>query len=693
MKVIYIKELRAKNFKGLIDLVETFDGSTNVYGANESGKSTIYTAFNWNLTGKDEFDRKDYELKNTKRRELNTHAHEVEITLNVDGQDVVLKRAYYEKWVRPTGESAKVFKGHETEFWFNNVKKNATEYQAKVDEIIPAKIIKLITNPYYFNTLNWDVQRSGLLLIAGDITDNEVIDAIATPDKNYSNLINAFNRGEKAEELKSNLAAQKLLLKKAAVEFAPRIDEVKRGMPEVQDWAAIEKSIAEKKGKIEHIDKLLSDSSTALSAKQKKLIQIQRQLHDKQTARGNIRQKIKTEFEAKQSDGSGKISQHNAQINTVTQTINQLKKTAEDNATNRASYQKSIEDKTAIVNTLREAWNIINAEKFEFDDSKCECPTCKQMLPATDIEAKREELRKNFNESVLRRKKSKVDESNQVKAEIAQLQNKVAAIDKLGDPTVGISHEESNLATLVNELRSLKDIESKRVVVDVEAAVDALMLLNADALNLNDEIKVLDESIATETKALNEDVNASAEKDRKKLLEDEIKDLDKKLAHRETITKDIERIGKLNMEEQANAQAIADLEQQEFDLQTYTRARMDILEERVNKMFRYVKFRMFNRLVNGGTEETCVCEYNGVPYPTLNTAAKLLAGLDVLETLSKFYGIRAPVFCDNRESVTIIPATESQIISLFVSPADTVLRTETVPGPKPKRPAKELFEA
>jgi len=693
MKSIQLKELRMNNFKGIIEMILTVGVATNIFGANESGKSTCYTAVNWLLTGKDEFDRKDYELKNTKRRDLNQQAHEVEGIFDVDGRELILKRAYYEKWTRPTGESTKVFDGHKTEFWINNVKKSATEYQAKVDEMIPAKIIKLITNPYYFNTLNWDIQRSGLLSIAGEITNDDVFDSISTPEKNYGSLINEFNKGETAEGLKKEYAAKKLALKKIAVEFAPRIDEATRALPVAENWTLIEKQIATKKADIAHIDNLLSDASTALSAKQSSILEKQKELFKKQTLLSTIRTKIKNDFEAKQTDGTGKIAQLDQQIKTAIQTIDQLKKTAQNNADNKNSYQVQIENKNAIVVACREAWSLINAEVFSFDDSKCECPTCKQKLPTENIATQKKELLKNFNTSVLQRKQSQVDVSNQAKKEIEQLTENIAAIDKLGDPIVAINHEQSVLATLRNEVATLKDVESKKVVVDVEAAVDALMLLNADALNLNDEMKFLNESIAAENKALNEEVNNDVEKENKTAIEAEIKLLENKLALKKTIADGNLRIATLKKEEEATAQAIADLELLEFDLQTYTRARMDILEERVNGMFKYVKFRMFNKLVNGTIEETCVCEYNGVPYPTLNTAAKLLSGLDILATLSNFYGIKAPVFCDNRESVTFIPPTDLQIISLFVSPEDKVLRVENTASIKQKRKTTELFEA
>jgi hypothetical protein len=77
---------------------------------------------------------------------------------------------------------------------------------------------------------------------------------------------------------------------------------------------------------------------------------------------------------------------------------------------------------------------------------------------------------------------------------------------------------------------------------------------------------------------------------------------------------------------------------------------------------------MFNILINGGIEECCEASINGVPYSDLNGAGKIQAGCDIIRTLSKKYGIIAPVFIDNRESVTLLPEMDCQIISLIVDP-------------------------
>jgi exonuclease SbcC len=674
---IKLSKLTLTNFKGIRNLAIHLEGNTEIYAANEVGKSTLYTAYLWLLTGKDEFDRKDYEIKNTKLKELNSQAHEVEGIFTVDGVEVKLKRVYLEKWTKPKGQSTKVFDGHKTEFYYNDVPCNLSEYQAKVDRLIDPKIIKLITNPTYFNSLQWEDQRRGLIRIAGDITNTEVIDAIATAQNDYGTLISVLNGGKTLEEWKKELGSKKSLLKKAAVEYQPRIDELKRSLPAAQDWNALEAEKADVKKEIEGIDVILSDAAQALAEKQKGIMSLQKQQHDKESKLADIRFKIKSDLQAQRNEGANKIAAIKRQIADCEATIARLNKEALNKENNISAYQAQINSKNETIARLRKEWDAINSEKFEFDESKCECPTCKQSLPAHDIEKQKEELRTRFNNSVAQRKADKVTISNQVKAEIKQLEETIDNLNAGRSYEEAIAAENDTINRLMVELQELTAAEAKKQVDNIDVAVEALLKVNADALNLADEIKELSAAIASASTETDNSDEVSVHKSKRERMYIRLSELDNQLAIKATIEKTEARISQLENEEQVNAQAIADLEQQEFEVETFTRAKMDILENRVNSMFKYVQFRLFEKLVNGGIDETCVCEYKEVPYPTLNTAGKLLAGLDVLNTLSKFYNVYAPVFCDNRESTTWIPETKSQIISLFVSPADKKLRVET----------------
>ena len=107
----------------------------------------------------------------------------------------------------------------------------------------------------------------------------------------------------------------------------------------------------------------------------------------------------------------------------------------------------------------------------------------------------------------------------------------------------------------------------------------------------------------------------------------------------------------------------------------FRKAQIEHIEERINGMFRVVRWKMFETQINGGEVETCECTIDGVPFSDLNTAGKINAGLDIINAIQQCDGITAPVFIDNRESVTEIADLDGQIVNLIV---DENYKTVTV---------------
>ena len=58
---------------------------------------------------------------------------------------------------------------------------------------------------------------------------------------------------------------------------------------------------------------------------------------------------------------------------------------------------------------------------------------------------------------------------------------------------------------------------------------------------------------------------------------------------------------------------------------------------------------------------------DGTPYSDLNDAAKINAGLDIINAICKFEDVYVPIFCDNAESVNELLPTQSQMIRLVVT--------------------------
>ncbi|HHT04526.1 MAG TPA: hypothetical protein GX005_09450 [Bacteroidales bacterium] len=109
-----------------------------------------------------------------------------------------------------------------------------------------------------------------------------------------------------------------------------------------------------------------------------------------------------------------------------------------------------------------------------------------------------------------------------------------------------------------------------------------------------------------------------------------------------------------------------------FLFEEFIKAKMDMLSDTINSKFELVKWKLFDVQINGGLKETCELTLNGVPYSNLNSAAKVQAGLDIINTMSAIYEVTAPIFIDNREGVNEIPSMDAQIINLIVTKDDEI---------------------
>ena len=124
------------------------------------------------------------------------------------------------------------------------------------------------------------------------------------------------------------------------------------------------------------------------------------------------------------------------------------------------------------------------------------------------------------------------------------------------------------------------------------------------------------------------------------------------------------------------AASLESLEKMLYLLDEYTRFKTGFVEGSVNSLFRIARFRLYREQANGGTEDRCDVVYDGVPYLGLNNGAKINVGIDIINALSRHYGVTVPLFVDNAESVTRLEESSAQVIRLVVSESDKELRVE-----------------
>ena len=137
-----------------------------------------------------------------------------------------------------------------------------------------------------------------------------------------------------------------------------------------------------------------------------------------------------------------------------------------------------------------------------------------------------------------------------------------------------------------------------------------------------------------------------------------------------------DRVDALREDARKAATALDAIEQMLFLMDEYARYKTKFVEDSINRMFRIARFRLFREQANGGIEDRCDVVYDGVPYISVNNGAKINVGIDIINTLSRAYGVQVPLIVDNAESVTRLEGSDTQIIRLVVSENDKEVRVD-----------------
>ncbi|KEI12765.1 DUF2813 domain-containing protein [Clostridium novyi] len=647
-KKIVLKNLSIKNFKGIKDLTIKFSPVTNIFGENGSGKTSIFDAFNFLLFDKDSEDRTKFEIQpldsfNNKIHNLET---EVEGILLLDDHEVTLRKIYKEKWVKPKGKAEQELRGYETLYYVDDIPKKQKEYKEYISSIVDEKLFKLVTNPLYFASLEWKKRREILLNICGDIEDSEVInnDTRLQPIEEY------LNKGQKIEEAKQAIKGKTKRLKEDREQIPSRIDELVNSIGEEINSNDFEEKKKNIEQEINFIDSKIVDkskSSEELLDKKEHYFSLKNEYNEKLAAAKE--EQIK----------NSKVSKIRKNIMEIKHEVEICEQSSNNHKFKLDMLEKNIKRNNENLAILRNEYKDIRDKRLEIDENNFMCPTCKRKFEDADIEQKKKELEENFNSQKANDIKSNKKAGMKLKEETDKLIEETKTIkENIDKDNSKIEDKKKEIEALKKELELQKETSQEEITFDgKEELVNKINALAEEINNFKQE-------------------DTTTLKNNKRQLQDELQAINKQLALKEVNARTKKRIEELEEKERDLSIQIAKLEQQEILCQEFIKSKVNLLEDKVNKMFKYVKFRFVKEYNSGGIEEDCEPIVGGVPFGTnLNTAAKINAGIDIINTLSSHYGVQAPIFIDNRESVNDLIDSNSQIVNLVVS-QDKVLRVE-----------------
>ncbi len=673
---ITLTKLTMRNFKGVKGerVVEFSPTVTKVYGANRTGKTTIADAFRWCLFGKNTEGKADFGIK-TKDNNGNVIPeleHEVSVYMLVDGQPTKITRTYTEKWTKPRGVAEKVLTGHTTTYMVNGQMYTQRDFNEYINSLCSESLFMAITSPTYFVSLKAEQQRSILTQMVGDVSPASV----AQGKREFEALLQIMGEQD-IEKFRQHLSYQMKEIKAELERIPVRISEQQNdiaGLTPAQpvDWKKVEGDIKATEAALTRIADAIAETIADHSKAQ------EAQLAQQQAARQQVREQIASvqdkmnEITSKHTQAyTAETSNARQQAQTALDEMRRAEKALEaakydvKTAANKiADTEKWLERMGNSIAEFKARWQQVSDSTLVFTQEMFICPTCGRPFDEENVDATKAQMQANFNAEKARK------------------------LDNMEEEAKGLEEEKNRLTTLLTKLQQEKEEASGKIAqltasYEVaqqaynKAAAPTAIMQPAERIAQDSEYSELGKQLASlQAKLATMPLQADAgdtqaavqglQQDQRQ-LQVKLNELNAMLHIGTLIESKRKRIAELEQhEQQLNAQ-LTQLEGQDYAAESLLQCTIEELERKVNALFSFVTFTMFDHKINGALKPICECTVNGVPYSDLNNADRINAGIDIINAMCQYKGVYAPCFIDNAESINNVLPMQSQRIDLIVS--------------------------
>lgn len=647
MKNVKIKSLHIQNFGSIKDLSIIFGRKTLISGRNESGKTTINDAYSWLMTNKLANGSQADGIRPHDRNgiEDDNAVISVSAVIEIDGADKEFLKEQRKEFTQKTGK----FKGNNNLYFINGVPKKEKEYKAYVEEkILDPDNLELCTNATALLNMDTKKRRAVIFDMVPDITDVDV----ATTDARFANIpekldgctldeliqsvryqINGRGRGDKG-------------LKGRQDELPARIDEAQRQAFDTEGYSLAISKLQKEISALDEQEKSLDDVMATYDQKSKDILDLKFEQSEivRKANEGLVRQKKLLDdelFSLEQEKKSDERSLKSAQSD-LEDFVSSIKANEEKVKKAQVDWETYYGQEYPEVNIER-----IKAEQF--DENETICRYCKQALPIEQADKKRSDFEKGKAERISEeeaKRREFEEEKDKRLGEIKRFGNK--AVSDLKEAKKAQEEVERKITELKQKITSLAmEIQQKQAELS--------KLPDSVDLSENAEYQKITAEIERAESTLHEMDNGS---ERRREINREKAEKIAEISRLQTLIAESEkaqvRVDELKEEQRNVGQLLADCQQELDLLRDFQKAKCDMLSEAVNKMFIFVKCRLFKMNQDGeGYQEVCEPMIENEPYGRrLNHGSRALAELDVCNTFQNVHNVSLPLFVDDFDGIT-----------------------------------------
>lgn len=672
---IILKSLHIENFKGIKSLEVNFSNKTSIKGQNAAGKTTIFDAFTWLLFNKNSAGEEKFNVRPLDKDGKKIDNVEIKVVgvLDVEGKEVMLSKVQKQNWVKKRGTDTVTLQGNPNSYEIDGYPKSEADFKAYVSELSQSEdMFKLLTNPQYFSSLKWKEQRDILMKLTTEVSDVE----LAQTDSQYAPLLSELEKAPSTDDIRAKFSKALTEWKKNQAEIPVRIDEAEKSKVDV-DVAEQELLKTDLERQIKEIELQMKSSSKVIDDLEQQKFELQFEINDCKRKANESLIKERRSLDDRKDEATIKFNDLHKQITKLESEIVEKKKripTLESEKTELGKQYMSEKEKA-----FDETPYLFDEFKWKFDESTTVCSLCGQRLPEDKIE----QLKTDFEE---KKAKAKEDAAERLKTIRESFNNqKVAELNRIAslgtDKKSEIEIMKSDIEDAEKKLPELREQETEQMKIKNECIKKLSELPEEADLNTSEDYKALmkkDTDLQSKIDSVRANSIDTSELESKKLeLEAALEDAKTIIAQATKNVEIDERIAQLQAEQKEIGQKVADQEQMLYLLEEFIRFKLDKVSDSINSHFKTVNFKLFEMQLNGGMKDCCECTVNGVPYSTLNSGHRIVAGLDIIRSLSELYGVSVPIFVDNAESLNEfnVPDMDAQLILLSVS-EDKQLKVE-----------------
>lgn len=675
-----LKSLHGENFKGIKSIDIKFgEKKTKISGQNASGKTTIFDIVSWLFFNKNSAGEEKFNVRPLDKDGKRIDNVEIKVVgvIEVDGKEVELSKVQNQNWVKKRGTDTVTLQGNVNSFEIDGYPKSEAEFKAYISGLAQSEeMFKMLTNPQYFSSLKWKDQRDIIMKLVAEVSDVE----LAKTDAKYAPLIGELEKAPSTDDIRAKFSKALSEWKKKQAEIPVRIDEAEKSKVDV-DVAEQELLKADLERKIEAVEDRMENAGDEIDKLRGKEMQLQFDMSGIEQTMNNELSAKRRELDNSKVDATREFNDLHNQIQTAENQIKTNEKIISDTDAERKNL--GVEYNAEFSKAFDEMPYLFDESKWTFDESTTVCSLCGQKLPADKIESLKadfeqkkadakaratkqlEDARKTFDDAKSGKLKDLIAKGNTCKADIERLTKENADLQE--------------------SIGTLKEQESKALAKQNEYAKQLSEIPSEADYTQNEEyakLKARHNEVLAEIEKLESDGADQIVNDlkaEKADLQSQLDEVNKVIAQAANNVAIDDRIETLRDEQKEIGQKVADQEQMLYLLEEFIRFKLNKVSNSINGHFNTVSFKLFEMQLNGGMKDCCECTVNGVPYSTLNSGHRIVAGLDIIRSLSELYGVSVPIFVDNAESLNEfnVPDMDAQLILLSVS-EDKQLKVEGV---------------